>query len=174
MKKLLTTVCLMGLAALLIGEEVELWRTKLPGFRKAYDISKLPEKLFAAKTEVGAVIDTGDSETQALIDRLSSLTVTGLMWSNVRAERRVLMGDIVMREGQSIPSYIFGDGQYYVLKEILKDRLRFVLGNIGNPNSFEVPFGLKDPLKNESRFGQAIEPGKDVPKPNTNATPTKP
>jgi hypothetical protein len=97
-----------------------------------------------------------------IVDKVASLKVTGLIWSDNSEDKRVLMGDIVMREGQSIPAYVFDDGKSYVLTEIARNYLKFKIeeGDPSNSVVFNVPFGLKDSLKNESNFSSASKDDK--------------
>jgi|GEM_PF-2356267 hypothetical protein len=140
------------------AQNVPLWNKALPGTRKAMDLSGLPDGVFTAHTEVvekkAAPVDVDNGYAA----KISSLKITGLVWSLTPAERRVLMGDIVMREGQSIPPYVFDDGKTYTLKKIEKDRLDFeTLDDTSNTVAFQVMFGLKESLKNESSYSS---PGK--------------
>lgn len=155
----LTTLTVVFATFGLSAQNIALWTEALPGCRVPLDISNLPEKIFAQKTEEIA-IPSGKVEIDEAnplkdtIHKIASMTVTGLVWSNKASERRVLMGDIVMREGQAIPAYVFDDGREYVLTQIDKASLRFQIKDPTgeNPLVFEVPFGLKNPLKNESSF----------------------
>ena len=161
MKKIAMIVTALMAFALTGGAEtVTLWHEKLPGFRKPLEITGLPEKLFGLKMADSPVMSDADSQLKAVIDKISALTVTGLVWSEQPEERRVLMGDLVMREGQAIPSYVFQDDQNYVLQEIAQNHLKFSSHTGNDLSTFNVPFGLKEALKNESSFSA----GKDAKK----------
>ncbi len=158
MKNLLTIVALLTVASLGWADEVALWKEKVPGYRKPVDLTLLPEKIFGLRAlpEVMSS-DNENAKLKSEAEKVASLKITGLIWSDKRQERRVLMGDIVMREGQAIPSYVFNDGRYYILVEIGKDRLRFRSEDVdqSNPFAFEVPFGLKNPVRNQSDFSSS-------------------
>ena len=156
MKKMSLWIALLAVVAgVADGQEVALWKEKLPGFRKPYDVALLPDNIFALKADTGGDTEgEASAKAKAEADKVAALKVTGLVWSNDRESRRVLMADLVMREGQAIPSYVFNDGRYYVLVEILKDRLRFRSQgeDLANAFTFEVPFGLKNAIRNQSDF----------------------
>ncbi len=143
------------------AETLTIWTEKLPGFRKALSLADLPERIFGVRvmSASNAPAATEDARLSAGMAKLATLPVTGLLWSDLAGERRVLMGDIVMREGQAIPSYVFNDKSYYILVCIGQDKLQFKMmeGNLENPVVFEVPFVLKESLKNESNFSTTAE-----------------
>ena len=161
MKLPLSVLCMMFSTLVASAETLSLWKELLPGYRKLLAVSSLPDKMFSPKMEAPsaqAPVDN-DAAMKEIVDKVAALKVTALVWSDVPADKRVLMGDIVMREGQSIPSYVFNDNKYYVLTEIDKNYLRFKMqdGDLTNPVVFNVPFGLKDNLKNESNFSSAAK-----------------
>ena len=158
MKNFLKIAAMLVVVSTSFADEVALWKEKMPGYRKPYDLTFLPEKIFGSRQTAEAVNNEAqDSKLKAEVDKISSLKVTGLVWSDRRQDRRVLMGDIVMREGQAIPSYVFNDGRFYILVEIGKNSLRFRSENPdqSNPFAFEVPFGLKNPVRNQSDFSSS-------------------
>lgn len=158
MKKIVVGAALMLAAGLVMADGMTLWQEKMPGYRKPFDTTLLPEKVFSSKTQVETNSAAAmDSKLKSEIDKLASLKVTGLVWSDQRENRRVLMGDIVMREGQAIPAYVFEDGRVYVLLEIGRSSLRFRAegADQSNPFAFEVPFGLKNPIRNQSDFSSS-------------------
>jgi hypothetical protein len=157
MKKLfLLALCVMALP--LLAEETALWRNTLPGLRVATEVEGLPAKLFTMKAgnrpDNAELPSDPDAAYQSIVSKIKAMPVTGLVWSNVGSERRVLIGDLVLREGQSIPAYVFNDGKYYILVEILQDKLHFQIqeADMTTPFAFDVPFGLKESLKNKSDY----------------------
>lgn len=158
MKKTIVGAVLMLAVSLVMADEVLLWKEKMPGYRKPFETALLPEKVFSSKTQPeNNDAAAMDSKLKSEVDKISSLKVTGLVWSDQRENRRVLMGDIVMREGQAIPAYVFNDGRVYVLTEIGRSSLRFRSEGTdqSNPFAFEVPFGLKNPIRNQSDFSSS-------------------
>ena len=149
-KFLIAALCVAALCVQ--AQNISLWKTALPGHRKALDVSTLPEGIFASHAEVVAKKDTAAVDN-GYATKLAALKITALVWSDTPGESRVLMGDIVMKEGQDMPQYIFNDGKVYTLKKIEKDRLDFeTMDDSSNPVAFQVSFGLKESLKNESSY----------------------
>ena len=140
------------------ADTLALWKLKLPGYRHSEDISILPAQLFGSTAPVDAlknkeVVDERLTEAMA---KLSGLPVTALVWSKVPEERRVLMGDVVLSEGQSIPSYVFDDQKYYIVQSIGQHSIKFKVQaeSFADPLVFDVPFSFKTSLKNSSDFGK--------------------
>lgn len=158
MKKNLILVLSVLLASFAMAEQLGLWTRLLPTARVALETQALPQQLFGGKMQTAPVDMTAqadmNTQLQGAIARLQALTVTALVWSSEPQNRRVLMGDIVLREGQSIPSYVFGDGRFYTLKNIFQNSLTFSMqeGAFGTPESFSISFELTDPIKNTSKY----------------------
>jgi len=151
------------------AQVLQLWGEKLPGFRKTVALGVMPDELFGLKiTETGPRVDDADARMQSYIAKITNLPVTGLVWSDKANERRVLMGDLILRPGQAIPKYVFGEKEkeIYVLREVSEDKLLFAVqtqeddADAANSFTFTVPFGLKDPVRNESSFGTGSKDAK--------------
>jgi hypothetical protein len=140
------------------AEELALWTKFLPDYRVVASTDELPEHLFGVKVRSVDVNYSKDgaasSRTQTAIAKIKSLPITGLVWSADSHGRRVLMGDIVLREGQAIPNYVFNDGWFYTLTSISQNTLSFSMqeGPFGTPESFDVSFGLTEPVQNTSTY----------------------
>jgi hypothetical protein len=150
---ILFVFCLLSLP--IWGEEVSLWSSKLPGFRKLVDTSALPERLFSIKVETTSTgPQSPDDPLADAIQKVGTLPVSGLVWSHRGSERRVLIGDFVLREGQAIPAYVFKDGRYYTLEEIFPNRLRFKAqtADLAQSLIFEIRFDFTNKVNNQSKY----------------------
>lgn len=138
--------------------ELNLWKNKQAGWRVDLSIDDLPAGVFSTKVEEVVIVDEiegDDSELQSMRAKIMGLPISGIVWSAKATERRVLIGDLVMREGQAIPAYVFGDGKYYNLIEISQGNLRFSIQqeSFADPIEFDIKFSLTDPVSNSSEYG---------------------
>lgn len=157
MKKIFSLVVFVAVASCVGAQEVSLWSRLLPGYRKALAVDNLPERLFGVKIQINTEENPNnkeDTRLQEAVAKVGALPVTGLVWSDDSKSRRVLMGDVVLREGQAIPSYVFNDGRFYTLVGISQNSLSFSMqeGSFGSAVNFEIPFGLTEPIKNSSKY----------------------
>jgi hypothetical protein len=146
------------LASLLTeAQEISLWKEKQPGYRKSLEVGDWPEHLFVPQ-EVNQ--KKGADDNAVYKDKVKDkLPVMAIMWSEIPAQRRVLMEDIVLQVGESIPSYVFNDNHYYILKEVGENYLKFQVKDetLTTVVSFEIPFDFKTVLRNQSNASDGAE-----------------
>ena len=149
-KTLMAFLCLLVAFSFIKAQEVSLWKQKQPGYRKALEVGDWPDHLFVPQ-EVAQ--KRGADQDAAYKEKVKSkLPVMAVLWSDTPRERRVLIGDVVLQMGESIPSYVFDDGHYYILKEVGENYLKFQIKDesLTTVVSFEIPFDFKTAVRNES------------------------